>query len=190
LAFRFTAKGNPSSTFFIEGVFQYCSSVVLAEKDIIILTMETEDFIRIGTCSWKYDSWQGLVYPRGKEINYLKEYSTHFSTVEIDQWFWSLFKGDTVVLPKAEVVKEYARSVPPGFTFSIKVPNSITLTHHYNKKKNAPLVPNPHFLSTELMEKFLQTLEPLGDHIGPVMFQFEYLNKNKMTSLGPFYGNV
>jgi uncharacterized protein YecE (DUF72 family) len=148
--------------------------------------METEEFLRIGTCSWKYESWQGSVYSRGKEINYLKEYSTHFSTVEIDQWFWSLFKGDTVVLPKAEVVKEYARSVPPGFTFSIKVPNSITLTHHYNKKKNAPLVPNPHFLSTELMEKFLQTLEPLGDHIGPVMFQFEYLNKNKMTSLGHF----
>ncbi len=148
--------------------------------------MATEDFLRIGTCSWKYDSWEGLVYPRDKEINQLKEYSSHFSTVEVDQWFWSLFKRDTVVLPRAEVVREYAESVPPGFIFSIKVPNSITLTHHYNKKKNAPLIPNPHFLSTELMEKFLQTLEPLGDHIGPLMFQFEYLNKNKMASLGHF----
>lgn len=50
----------------------------------------------------------------------------------------------------------------------------------------APLVPNPHFLSTELMVKFLQTLEALGDHIGPLIFQFEYLNKNKMASLGHF----
>jgi uncharacterized protein YecE (DUF72 family) len=91
-----------------------------------------------------------------------------------------------VVLPKTKVVREYAASVPPGFTFSIKVPNSITLTHHYNKQKNATLVPNPYFLSTELMGKFLQTLEPLGDHIGPLMFQFEYLNKNKMASMDHF----
>jgi uncharacterized protein YecE (DUF72 family) len=148
--------------------------------------MATDEFLKIGTCSWKYDSWEGLVYPHGKEINYLKEYSTHFSTVEIDQWFWSLFKGNTVVLPKAATVKEYADSVPPGFIFSIKVPNSITLTHQYNKQNNTPLVPNLYFLSTGLMERFLQTLEPLGDHIGPLMFQFEYLNKNKMASAGQF----
>jgi uncharacterized protein YecE (DUF72 family) len=139
--------------------------------------------LHIGTCSWKYESWKGVLYPKDNVINYLQENSRHFSTVEVDQWFWSLFKGDTAVLPKAEVVKEYARSVPPGFIFSIKVPNSITLTHHYQKTKSAPLVSNPHFLSTELMDKFLRTLEPLGDHIGPLMFQFEYLNKNKMASL-------
>jgi uncharacterized protein YecE (DUF72 family) len=36
------------------------------------------------------------------------------------------------------------------------------------------------------MGKFLQTLQPLGDHIGPLMFQFEYLNKNKMASMDHF----
>jgi uncharacterized protein YecE (DUF72 family) len=148
--------------------------------------METKQLLKIGTCSWKYDSWRGLVYSQDNEINFLKEYSEHFQTVEVDQWFWSLFKGNTAVLPKTKVVREYAASVPPGFTFSIKVPNSITLTHHYNKQKNATLVPNPYFLSTELMGKFLQTLEPLGDHIGPLMFQFEYLNKNKMASMDHF----
>ena len=142
--------------------------------------------LRIGTCSWKYKSWQGLVYSQEDEVNYLQEYSKHFQTVEVDQWFWSLFKGNTVALPKPEVIKEYAASVPPGFIFSIKVPNSITLTHHYTKMKGAPLVPNPYFFSTQLMEKFLQTLEPLGDHIGPLIFQFEYLNKAKMTSLVHF----
>ncbi len=141
--------------------------------------------LHIGTCSWKYDSWRGLVYSEGKGINYLQEYSKQFSTVEVDQWFWSLFKG-TVVLPKAEVVSEYAQSIPPGFVMSIKIPNSITLTHQYKKKPSEPLVPNPHFLSTDLMGKFLQTLEPLGDHIGPLLFEFEYLNKIKMPSLGHF----
>jgi len=127
------------------------SPVVLCKKDLIFQSMEKEDFLKIGACSWKYESWQGLVYSQDKQQNYLKEYSKYFHTVEIDQWFWSLFKGNAVILPKAEVVREYAASVPPGFIFSIKVPNSITLTHQYNKQKNTPLVPNPYFLSTELM---------------------------------------
>lgn len=148
--------------------------------------METANLLKIGTCSWKYPSWQGLIYSQGSQTNYLREYSRQFRTVEIDQWFWSLFKGNTVVLPKAEVVREYAASIPPGFTFSIKVPNSITLTHHYSRDKNAPLQANPYFLSTELMERFLRTLEPLGDHIGPLMFQFEYLNRNKIAGLSNF----
>ncbi len=145
--------------------------------------MDREKQLYIGTCSWKYPSWKGLVYSEGKGINYLHEYSRKYSTVEVDQWFWSLFKGNTIVLPKPENVREYADSVPPGFIFTIKVPNSITLTHQYSKQKKAPLVPNPYFLSTELMERFLKSIEPLDDHIGPLIFQFEYLNKTKMTGL-------
>ena len=148
--------------------------------------MDIEKQIQIGTCSWKYDLWEGFVYSENKPSNYLQEYSSRYSTVEVDQWFWSLFKGNVVVLPKPEVVKEYAASVPPGFIFSIKVPNSITLTHHYIKQQKTVLVPNPYFLSTELMERFIETIEPLGDHIGPLIFQFEYLNKNKMSGLSHF----
>src|SRR6056297_1251867 len=32
--------------------------------------------LRIGTCSWKYPSWEGLVYSAPKDINYLEEYAT------------------------------------------------------------------------------------------------------------------
>ena len=156
------------------------------ENSIIFKNMDTGKHLQIGTCSWKYDSWKGLVYSENKPMNYLQEYSRRYSTVEVDQWFWSLFKGDVVVLPKPEVVKEYAASVPPEFVFSIKVPNSITLTHHYTKRKNSPLTPNPYFLSTELMERFIETIEPLGDHIGPLIFQFEYLNKSKISGLSHF----
>ena len=148
--------------------------------------MDSTDLISIGTCSWKYESWEGLVYSGARSGNLLEQYSRHYTTVEVDQWFWSLFKTDMPVLPRADVVREYAESVPPGFLFSIKVPNSITLTHHYSKEKGAALVPNPHFLSTGLMERFLQAIEPLGEHIGPLMFQFEYLNKLKMSGLHHF----
>ncbi len=56
--------------------------------------------------------------------------------------FWSLFNSDEPVLPKPSVVKEYAESVPDDFIFSIKVPNSITLTYHHKNGKSEPLVRN------------------------------------------------
>ncbi|WP_163338740.1 DUF72 domain-containing protein [Desulfopila sp. IMCC35008] len=144
--------------------------------------------IQIGTCSWKYESWQGLVYSSGKPANYLHEYSQHYRTVEVDQWFWSLFAGDKVVLPKPAVVREYAASVPGDFTFCVKAPNSITLTHHYKKGKvPGPLQPNPYFLSVDLMHRFLDSLEPLHPKLGAVIFQFEYLNKQKMPRPGEFF---
>ena len=142
--------------------------------------------MRFGTCSWKYDSWRGLVYSDDKNINYLKEYSAQFNMVEIDQWFWSLFPASKVKLPDKKVVEEYAESVPEDFLFTIKVPNSLTLTHFYNRNKNASLIENPYFLSNELFDEFLETLNPLKDKIGCLMFQFEYLNKQKMNSLSKF----
>ena len=146
-----------------------------------------ESDLNIGTCSWKYDSWRGLIYPEHGPVNYLREYSRYYGTVEIDQWFWSLFKGDRVVLPKPDTVREYARSVPEHFIFSIKVPNSITLTHHYNRDKKAALQPNPCFLSSELLHRFIDCLEPLSGRIGPLIFQFEYLNKKKMANKEAFF---
>ena len=152
--------------------------------------------LRIGTCSWKYDSWKGLVYDRGRKYladDFLVDYSRHFDTVEVDQWFWSLFPGE-IAMPKPETVAAYAVSVPGDFVFSVKAPNAITLTHFYSKQpaqfrgwKNRP---NPHFLSVELAQRFLDSLEPIRSRLGPVMFQFEYLNSKKMASRDMFYDRL
>lgn len=142
--------------------------------------------LRIGTCSWKYSSWKGIVYSDSENINFLEEYSRQFDTVEIDQWFWSLFSPTKVVLPQKKVAAEYKKSVPKEFKFTIKVPNSITLTHFYNKDKTGDLKKNPHFLSNELFEKFLESIESIQSQVGCLMFQFEYLNKQKMASLNHF----
>ena len=133
--------------------------------------------LKIGTCSWKYDSWKGLVYPEFGEFNYLEEYSKKYNTVEIDQWFWSLNPLNKITLPHQNVVKEYYNSTPENFKFTVKIPNSITLTHPYKSKE-----PNKHFLSVDLMETFLESIDILKPKIGMLMFQFEYLNKQKMNS--------
>ena len=142
--------------------------------------------IRIGTCSWKYEAWKGIIYPEKDKFNFLEEYSKHFKTVEVDQWFWSLFEGKKVALPKPSDVKSYSVSVPDHFHFTIKVPNSITLTHFYSKNKNAELKSNPYFLNNDLFSQFLETLKPLEKNIGVLMFQFEYLNKQKLSGLTEF----
>ncbi len=36
------------------------------------------------------------------------------------------------------------------------------------------------------MKRFLELLEPISDRIGPLNFQFEYLNKQKMGGVGEF----
>jgi len=138
--------------------------------------------LRIGTCSWKFPSWHRLVYSEPEGINYLEEYARHYNTVEIDQWFWSLFGKDRIRLPKLSDTEAYRKAVTDNFRFTVKVPNSIALTHFHQQKKNDPLVANPSFLSPSLFQHFLSQLNPLRDVLGPFLFQFEYLNKLKMKS--------
>jgi uncharacterized protein YecE (DUF72 family) len=142
--------------------------------------------LRMGTCSWKFPSWHGLVYSKPRGIDYLREYAQRYDTVEIDQWFWSRFGPGEVSLPDPADVAAYRAAVPDGFTFTVKGPNSVTLTHLYKKEDDDPLVVNPSFLSASLMSTFLQLLVPLRDALGPIMFQFEYLNRKKMSSQDSF----
>ena len=151
-----------------------------------------QTFLRIGTCSWKYDSWKDLYYDPEKKYgpdDYLPDYARHLNSVEIDQWFWSLFPG-SIKLPDLGTVITYAQSVPKDFIFTVKAPNSLTLTHYYSKQPpryaNYSGKPNPYFFNNELLNKFLDLLDPLKKKLGPVMFQFEYLNKKKMPSQQDF----
>jgi uncharacterized protein YecE (DUF72 family) len=137
--------------------------------------------LRIGTSSWKYPSWKGLVYSDGV-TDYLAEYARKYDTVEIDQWFWSLFPNADPKLPLPDDVQTYRSAVPDGFRFTVKAPNSITLTHPYARGIEGLAPPNRHFLSPQLAKEFLSLLAPLGPTLGPVIFQFEYLNGQKMPS--------
>lgn len=154
---------------------------------------EFRGLLRLGTCSWKYDSWKGLVYEPLKTYrpdDYLPDYAKHLGSVEIDQWFWSLFPGG-LRLPDPAVARRYAKSVPDDFVFTVKAPNSLTLTHYYAKQAppNAAFAgkPNPHFLDLDLLGRFLEALSPLRSKLGPIMFQFEYLNKKKMPTKEEFF---
>lgn len=146
--------------------------------------------LHLGTCSWKFKDWRGIIYADTAPEAYLAEYARHFGCVEIDQWFWSLFAPGKVALPKPGDVSRYATDTPPDFRFGVKLPNAVTLTHYRAANASTTPDPNPHFLSEELTRAFLDTLTPLHDRLGPLMLQFEYLNRGKMPSQADFQARL
>lgn len=154
--------------------------------------MTTRGTLYIGTCSWKYPEWD--FYPNNVEkrsFNFLSPYAARYNSVEIDQWFWSLY-GAKVRMPARKDVESYAASVPEDFRFTIKAPNAITLSHHYASGAQARQYPefankeNRHFLDPALVDDFLTTLEPMRGKLGVVMFEFAYFNKQKMSGVDEF----
>jgi uncharacterized protein YecE (DUF72 family) len=131
--------------------------------------------LHIGSCSWNYDSWVGLVYnqPELRSVDYLAEYAKRFRMVEVDSWFYKI--------PPLREVEEYAAAVDSGFQFIVKAPQDITLTH-----KRGGMEPNPAFLSPELFGHFCERLAPLRDQVGAVILEFEYLNRQKMPNQSAF----
>lgn len=73
------------------------------------------------TCSWKYDSWIGLVYSQKQRTaaGYLAEYAQKSNTVEIDSWFYKL--------PTPTEVWSYLEKFPAEFRFTCKVTQEISL---------------------------------------------------------------
>jgi len=136
--------------------------------------------LRIGTCSWNYDSWVGSVYSRerSRASEYLGEYSRRFDTVEIDSWFYKI--------PQASEALEYLRAVGEEFRFTCKVSEAICLTHARKRGASAELEVNPSFLSAELFDSYLEGIAPLLPRVDAIMLEFEYLSREKMSSAEAF----
>jgi uncharacterized protein YecE (DUF72 family) len=130
-----------------------------------------------GSCSWKYPSWEKLVYSSREPADFLAEYAQKYRSVEVDQWFWSLGKS-SYGLPDLATVAEYNAATPQDFRFTVKCPNTLTVPYAYR----AGTKPNPWFLDREVFLQFLDYIEKLLPKIGLFMFQFEYLNREKMES--------
>ena len=148
------------------------------------MTTSNDKLVKIGTCSWNYDSWVGLVYTERKKTaaEYLREYSQRFDTAEIDSWFYKI--------PERPEVLSYIENAEPGFSFTCKIPEQICLTHIRNFGKDKKLEPNPNFLSGNLFETFLKRIEPILPQMDALIMEFEYLNKEKMLSQMTFIEEV
>jgi uncharacterized protein YecE (DUF72 family) len=128
--------------------------------------------IFLGTSSWSFPTWEGLVYGGSYDQSTLAHgglaaYCQHplFRCVGIDRTFYAPIE--------AEDYARYAAQVPEGFRFLVKAPLSCVSPHLSPEAGGAP-VDNRHFLDPEWTKThFIQpALEGLGERAGPLVFQF------------------
>jgi uncharacterized protein YecE (DUF72 family) len=119
----------------------------------------TEKRFHIGTMGWSYDFWVGNFYHSGTEPqDFLREYSKHFRTVEINSTFYRI--------PYERTVKKWKKQTPPDFLFSAKFPQRIT----HEKILRA---------SKDDLEFFIKNVSFLGDKLGPLLLQFPHSFKSE-----------
>ncbi len=139
--------------------------------------------VYVGTSSWKYPGWRGLLYDeqrylhRGRvsetrfERDCLEEYAQIFSTVCVDAGYYKF--------PSPQYITDLCRQVPEGFRFAFKVTDEITartfpkLDRHKEKGGQR----NPRFLDADLFRTaFLASCEAHRDKIGVLIFEFSHLH--------------
>ena len=131
--------------------------------------------VHMGTSSWSFPGWNGLVYDGEFSQGILAKrgltaYSKHplFRTVGIDRTYYRPISADAFA--------EYSHAVPDGFRFLTKAPEDCTALRFANHarygdrrgQKNAIWL-NPNWTQ----EHFIAPLtEGLGTKAGPLLFQF------------------
>ncbi len=126
--------------------------------------------LRIGTSAFTAKGWENSFYPAGmKPGDYLTYYATKFSTVEIDSTFYRT--------PARKVAQGWADKTPEGFLIAAKVPQEIT--------HEKCLVDCDGAFGT-----FIDTMDLLGDKLGPLLFQFPYFNSDTFKSGDEFLARL
>jgi uncharacterized protein YecE (DUF72 family) len=135
--------------------------------------------IFIGTSSWKYPGWTGLIYDeqryvyRGKfaetrfDRDCLTEYAEVFKTVCVDAAYYQF--------PSEKYLSGLVSKVPADFLFTFKVTDDITLKRFTNLPRFGIKAgrPNSNFLNAELfVNAFLRPCEPFRNNVGLLMFEF------------------
>ena len=135
----------------------------------------------IGTSSWKYPGWRGMLYDearylyRGKvaesrfEKQCLAEYADVFKTVCVDGAYYRF--------PDRRYLEGLVTQVPKDFRFGFKVTDEITLKRFTNLPRFGVRAgqPNANFLNADLFTSaFLRACEPFQKNVGLLMFEFSH----------------
>lgn len=109
--------------------------------------------IRTGIGGWTFEPWEGSFYPdklpKKKQLEYA---ASKLEVIEVNGTYYSSQKPETFA--------KWASEVPDGFVFSLKASRYST-----NRKVLGE--------AGESIERFLgQGLTELGEHLGPILWQF------------------
>jgi uncharacterized protein YecE (DUF72 family) len=133
--------------------------------------------VRLGTSSWSFPGWEGLVYDRRATAAHLARhglaaYACHplLRAVGIDRTYYA-------PLPASDFAT-YASAVPQGFRFLVKAASACT-DPLLRQDRGAAAGPNPRFLDAAFAagEIVAPYVEGLGHRAGALVFQFPPLGE-------------
>lgn len=109
----------------------------------------------VGTSGWAYKEWRGTFYPADlPEKRFLEHYSATLKACEINATFYRL--------QSAETFSRWVQSTPEGFRFAVKAHRR--LTHGRQVASDSAWY--------GFQNRFRSSLEPLGDRLACVLYQF------------------
>lgn len=127
--------------------------------------------LRLGTSSWSFPGWRGVVYDRTARQSELARdglgaYAAHplLRTVCLDRTYYRPLE--------APQLAAYAAAVPSDFRFVVKADR--LLTSPIDPEGYGVRTPNPRFLDVEHATRAVvePVVEGLGAKAGPILFQF------------------
>ena len=155
---------------------------------VAALAARLSPLVRFGTSSWTYPGWRGLIYHRdypatGAVAKQLGEYARWplFRTVGIDSFFYRP--------PSVATLQSYAAVLPADFRCVSKVWDRIT-AHTFNSPRDPAHhgERNPDWLNPQLF--LAEVLDPMrehfGEHLGPLVFEFQAIGKRERCSPDQF----
>jgi uncharacterized protein YecE (DUF72 family) len=123
--------------------------------------------IFVGIGGWTFEPWRGAFYPNGlphaKELAYASE---RLTSIEINGTF---YRSQTPA-----TFRKWASEVPPGFVFALKGPR-FAVNRRVLKEAGDSI---QRFLASGITE--------LGDHLGPLLWQFAPTKKFDPADFGGF----
>jgi uncharacterized protein YecE (DUF72 family) len=149
--------------------------VLAARQSPLLGAPVLPDEIRLGTSSWFFPGWRGLVYDAvypqpALSKKGLVAYGAIplLRTVSLDRTFYA-------ALTTAEYAR-YATQSPDDFSFVVKAPAMVCDAVMRDEEGRGRVV-NPHFLDAGIAarEFVVPCLEGLGDKAGPLVFQISPL---------------
>ena len=138
----------------------------------------------IGTSSWKYAGWRGMLYDEARYVYRgrfaesrferlcLTEYAEVFKTVSVDASFYKF--------PGRRWLEGMVAQVPPDFQFAFKVTDEITTKRfpRISRLGRRAGLANENFLHADLFASaFLGPCEPFRRNIGLLMFEFSHFSQ-------------
>ncbi len=163
------------------------------EKAKTQLALLAQKGVYVGTSSWKYAGWRGMLYDesryvyRGKyaqsrfEKQCLAEYAEVFKTVCVDGAYYKF--------PDRPYLEGMVSQVPSDFRFAFKVTDEITLKNFTNLPRFGPRAgkANENFLNAELFASaFLGPCEPFKQSVGLLIFEFSHFYLRDFARRGDF----